>query len=330
MIGHLFTILIAQPIFNLLVFIYALIPGHNFGLAIIIFTIIVRLALWPLVKKQLHQTKMMRKLQPELKRIKKEAKGNRQKESMMTMELYKERGINPFGSIGVVIVQLPILIALYSGLRKVINDPHDLINFAYPALQHLPWMQELAQNIHRFDGSLFGIVDLTRAAAGGSGGLYLPALVIVLASAIVQYYQTKQLMPNDKDARSLKTILREAGSGKSADQGEVNAAVGRSTRYLLPVMIFLFTVNLASALSLYWFVGGLVAYIQQSIVLKEDTEEMEELADGNGKNGRKDVAAIPEAEVVETTTAAKETPKNSKPNKQTAKKRSTKKKKRRK
>src|SRR4051812_529831 len=116
MIGHLFTTLIAQPIFNLLVLIYAILPGHNFGLAIIIFTIIVRLLLWPLVKKQLHQTKMMRKLQPELKRIKKEAKGNRQKESMMTMELYKERGINPFGSIGVMLVQLPILIALYSGL----------------------------------------------------------------------------------------------------------------------------------------------------------------------------------------------------------------------
>jgi YidC/Oxa1 family membrane protein insertase len=306
MIGHLFTVLIAQPVFNLLVLIYAILPGHNFGVAIIIFTIIVRLLLWPLVKKQLHQTKLMRGLQPEIKRIKKEAKGDRQKESMMTMELYKERGINPFGSIGVMLVQLPILIALYSGLHKVISNPHDLISFAYPALQDLSWMKELAHNIHLFDASLFGVVDLSRAATSKEG-LYFPALVLVLGSAIVQYYQTKQLLPNDKDARSLKTILSEAGTGKSADQSEVNAAVGRSTRYILPVMIFFFTVNLASALSLYWFVGGLIAFVQQSIVLKEDTEEMEELAD---KSSKKDVSNIPEAEIV-TTTPPKTKKKNS-------------------
>jgi YidC/Oxa1 family membrane protein insertase len=331
MIGHLFTVLIAQPIFNLLVLIYAVIPGHNFGAAIIVFTIIVRLALWPLVKKQLHQTKMMRKLQPEIKRIKKEAKGNRQKESAMTMELYKERGINPFGSIGILIVQLPILIALYHGLRMVIDNPHQLVDFAYPALQHLPWLQQLSGNIHLFDGSLFGVVDLTRAATGGEG-FYFPAFLIVVASAAVQYFQTSQLMPTDKDARGLRTILKQAGEGKQADQAEVNAAVGRSTKFLLPVMIFLFTVNLASALSLYWFVGGLVAYIQQAIVLKEDTDEMEEMADGNGsKVSIRNVDDIPEAEVVESKSETQETLKKPKtPNKSSSKRRGTKKKKRRK
>jgi YidC/Oxa1 family membrane protein insertase len=82
----MFTTIIVQPIFNLLVLIYALIPGHNFGLAVILFTIIIRLLLWPLVKKQLHQTKVMRKLQPELKRVKKAASGNRQKEAALQME----------------------------------------------------------------------------------------------------------------------------------------------------------------------------------------------------------------------------------------------------
>ena len=97
----MFTTIITRPIFNLLVLIYALLPGHNFGLSIIIFTVVIRILLWPLVKKQLHQAKAMRKLQPELKRIKQATKGNRQKESMMLMELYKERGISPFGSIGI-------------------------------------------------------------------------------------------------------------------------------------------------------------------------------------------------------------------------------------
>ncbi len=83
----MFTTIVIQPIFNLLVLIYAILPGHNFGLAIIIFTVLVRLLMWPLVKKQLHQAKAMRELQPELKRIKQATKGDRQKESTMIMQL---------------------------------------------------------------------------------------------------------------------------------------------------------------------------------------------------------------------------------------------------
>jgi YidC/Oxa1 family membrane protein insertase len=289
----MFTTLIVQPIFNLLVLIYALLPGHNFGLAIILFTIVIRLLMWPLVKKQLHQAKAMRALQPEIKRIKKEAGGNRQKESVMLMELYKERGISPFGSIGILIPQFIILIGLYSGLIKVVHDTKQIVSFAYPSLQDLSWMQHLAADIHKFDNTLFGIVDLTRAAVG-NGGLYFPALVIVSASAVMQYYQSKQLMPNDKNARSLRQILKSAGEGKQADQTEVSAAVGRSTRYLLPGMVFLVTINLPAALGLYWLVGGIVAFIQQDRVLRQDETEMEAIADAPNK----DVSKIPEAEVV--------------------------------
>src|ERR1700759_3390013 len=124
MFANIFTTVIIQPIFNLLVIIYALIPGHNFGLAIIIFTIIVRLLMWPLVKKQIRQAKSMRELQPELKKIKVAAKGDKQKESAMTMELYKERGVNPFASLGIVIVQLPIIIGLYSSVKRIVEDPN--------------------------------------------------------------------------------------------------------------------------------------------------------------------------------------------------------------
>ncbi len=289
----MFDALIVQPIFNLLVLILALIPGHNFGLAIIIFTIIIRLLLWPLVKKQLHQAKLMRRIQPELKRISQEAKGDRQKQALLQMELYKERGINPFQSIGVVLLQLPILLGLFVGLQKVTKKPEELVNFAYAPLRDLPWIRQLADNIQSFDSTLFGLVDLHRAAIGG-GKIYIPALLIVVASAIIQYYQARQLTPNDKDARSLRAILKDAGNGKQADQTEINAAVSRFTLILLPAMVFIFTIGIASALSLYMLVGGLVAFIQQSVVLREDAEEMQEL----GKSTPRDTAAIPEAEVV--------------------------------
>jgi YidC/Oxa1 family membrane protein insertase len=304
----MFTTLIVQPIFNLLVLIYTYLPGHNFGLSIILFTIVIRMLLLPLLKKQLHQTKVMRKLAPEIKRIKAEAKGNKQKESTMTMELYKERGINPFSSIGVLIIQLPILIALYSGLRKVVTDPNQIIKFAYPGLQHTAWMKHLATNIHLFDRTLFGVVDLTRAAIGPHG-IYWPAMVLVIGSATIQYFQSKQLLPQTKESQSLRTILKQAGEGKQADQTEVSAAVGRSTRFLIPAMIFLFTVNLASALSLYWLIGGLVAFVQQSVILREDETEME----AETPIPARDLAAIPEAEVIETKTKSKPVTKKPKP-----------------
>ena len=293
----LFTTLIAQPIFNLLVFIYAILPGHNFGLAVIIFTLIIRLLLWPLLYKQLHQTKAMRKLQPELKRIKRETKGDKQKEMALTQALYKEHGVSLLGPIGIIIIQFPILIALYDGLRRVVSDPHQIISFAYPALQHLPWMQTLSHNIHLFDGTLFGLVDLTRSALG-SAGVYIPALIIALASAVVQYYQSKQLLVTDKNARSLRQILREASQGKEADQSEVSAAVGGITRYFIPFTVLLVTVRLASALGLYWLVGGIIAFIQQTIILREDVTELEALADS--PSVKKDAAKIPEGEVVVT------------------------------
>ncbi len=275
----MFTTLIVRPIFNLLILIYALLPGHNFGLAIILFTIIVRLLMWPLVKKQLHQAKAMRELQPEIKKVKAAAKGNRQKESAMLMELYKEREISPFGSIGLVLLQIPIFIGLYSSIHRIVLNPSSIITFSYSWVRHIAWIQHLSKDIHQFDATLFGVIDLTRAAINKGGGIYWPAMFIVAGSAIAQYFQSKQLLPDDKEKRSLRTILRDAGKGKQSDSSEVNAAVGRSTRYLLPGMIFLITVNIASALSLYWLTSGIVAYIQQSRVLGRDEKEMEVVAD---------------------------------------------------
>jgi YidC/Oxa1 family membrane protein insertase len=269
----MFQTLIVQPIFNLLVLIYALIPGHNFGLAIIIFTILVRLLMWPLVKKQLNHAKALRELQPELKKIKAATKGDRQNESRLTMELYKEKEINPFASLGIVLVQLPILIGLYIGLKKIIDHPQQILDFSYPALHHLGWMQELSKNIHLFDNTLFGVIDLTNKAIGP---LYWPAVLIAAASAIMQYLQSRQLMPQNKDSRGLRQILREAGSGKTADQQEVNAAVSKGTMLFIPVLVFLFALQLPAALPLYWLTSSTVAFWQQSRILKEDAEEADD------------------------------------------------------
>ena len=272
MVANIFTTIIVQPIFNLLVLIYAILPGHNFGLAIVIFTILIRLLLWPLVKKQLNHAKAMRELQPEIKKIKQAAKGDRQKESQLTMELYREREINPFTAIGIMIVQIPILIALYSGLNRVIKNPHQIISFSYSWVHHLAWMQTLSHNINRFDDTFLGFINLTKTTVG-SHGVYWAGIVIAALAAAAQFYQAKQLMPQTKESRSLRSILSEAGQGKSADQSEVNAAVGRSTMFLIPGMVFIFAIRFALALPLYWLASSAVAVVQQSRLLKDDAAE---------------------------------------------------------
>jgi len=316
MFASIFQILIVKPIFNLLVFIYAILPGHNFGLALIIFTIVVRMLMWPLVKKQLHQAKAMRKLQPEIKKIKAATKGNRQQESQMLMELYKEKEISPFGSIGTLIIQFIVLIGLYSGLRSVINNPEELVKNSYSFIANMSWIKELSANIHLFDPTLLGFINLSKSALTHGNGIYWPAMIIVIASAVTQYFSSKQLLPDQKESRGLRSILKDAGTGNKADQSEVNAAVGRTTRYFIPVMIFLFTVSIASALSLYWFVGGLIAFLQQGYILRKDEDEMEVIADKPATKVNKPDRTVVESEVT-TKTPTKTQPK--KPKKKSSK-----------
>lgn len=277
-IGSVFHVLIGQPIFNLLILILALLPFHNFGVAIIIFTILVRTAMYPLLRKQLHNAMAMRKLQPEMKKIKKAAAGNKQKESQLMMELYKERGVSPFSSIGIILVQLPILIALYSGITKIVKNPEAIITNAYSWVQNLPYIKELAANIDSFDETLTGFVNLAQPALGPKG-LYVPAMILVIGSVIVQFFQSKQLMLTSKEQRSLRQIFKDSAAGKEVDQSEIQAATGRFTLYFIPGIIFIVSVNLPSALSLYWLVGGLVALAQQTYILHKDSDEMVALVD---------------------------------------------------
>lgn len=274
----MFRTFVEQPIFNLLEIIYAFVPGHDLGIAIIIFTALIRLALWPLVRKQLHHSKAMRKLQPELKKIKKAAKGDRQKEARLQMELYKEHEIRPFATIGTLLIQIPIFIGLYQAVLKLINDPNTLQTFSYSWVRDLPWVQRIAEDTNNFQASFLGLVDLTEKGIQTGGGLYFGAIFLAFIASFVQYYQSKLMLSDQQDARKLSVILKEAAAGKESDQAEVTAAVSRGMLYFLPVITFLFAINVPSALSLYFLTSSAMGYLQQYLTMREDTEEMHQIA----------------------------------------------------
>lgn len=271
---NIFDLLIIQPIFNLLIGLYSIIPGGDFGVSLIIFTILVRFALYPLVRRQLHQTKMMRKLQPQLAKIKADNKGNKQLETTMMMDLYKQNGVNPFRSILILFIQLPIFIAIFQVVRIFTYDRDRIETFTYEFLKGLEPIQQIIASPENFNERLFGVVDLTQNALADYW-----ILVIALIAAVTQYYMSKQLMPHTENKKSFRQIMNEAAEGKQADQAEMNALIMSKMTKVFPFIMLFIMIGLPGALVLYYAVSNLVAVVQQRHVLNQDEEELEELAE---------------------------------------------------
>jgi YidC/Oxa1 family membrane protein insertase len=286
---NLFDVILTRPIFNLLAFIYTFVA--DFGVAIIILTIIVRMILWPLIKKQLHQTKVMRTIQPELKKIKKQANGNRMVESQLMMELYKEKGVKPMGSMLVLVIQIPVFLALFSVIRIYAGhlDPE---KFLYPFMQNFHIFANVSDLIAKnFTPHLFGIIDLAKTPSQ-----YAPALVLALLAAGFQFWQSKQVMPQQQNSRKLRDIFKDASDGKKADQSEMMAATTGKMIYFFPIMTFMVAIALPGAVVLYYAITSIVAVIQQGILLRRDDTELLQEANEKSKISRK--SSIKEAEIV--------------------------------
>lgn len=275
---NIFEILIVQPIFNLLILIYSLIPGGDFGISLVIFTIIVRFALFPLVKRQLHQTQVMKKLQPELTKIKAKSKGNKQLESMQMLELYKKNGVNPFRSIGILFIQLPIFIALYQVIQIFTLNRDQIAKFTYNILESLTPVRNLIDNPGQFNERLLGIIDLTKTAITSSGVSYA-LVVLAIIAAVTQYIMSKQTMPQAEGKKRLREVMAEAADGKPANQSEMNTIVMGKMIKILPFFMFFIMLSVPGALALYYAVSNIVAVAQQSYLLRQDTEELEEIAE---------------------------------------------------
>ena len=322
-------LIIVRPITNILFLIYNLVG--DFGLAIILFVIIVKLCMWPLVKRQLHQTKLMRKLQPELAQIKKNCKGNRQLESLQTMDLYKKYNVKPFRSLLSLVIQLPMFIAIFGAIRVMVTLPTDQSNLdlraysfvkqdgsrikevinlqskyleeksAYDAAKNDDSKSEEEKNAltlptYEFHPSLFGIVNLESNPGFTSWSAGLALLLAVLA-CFVQYLTSKQLRPSGKTkGKGFRQLMKEAGEGKEIDQAEINDMTSAQMGTMMPIMLLLIMINLPGALILYYFLSNVITFIQQKIVLDKAEKEMEISAD---KAVLKELKNIQEAEVIE-------------------------------
>ena len=314
--------IIVRPIVNILFVIFNLV--HDFGLAIILFTILVKLLMWPLTKRQLNQTKLMRKLQPELTQIKKNCKGNKQLESLQTMDLYKRYNVKPFASIVTLLIQLPIFIAIFSAIRVIAtplpqdnlsNRAYSIVAYEGSEISELEKKQEvyLADLVNQeipkeekteydFHPQLFGVIDLTVKASDVMMGKFslsaLFILVCAVLASVVQYFATKQQMPSGKSEKKKKfrDLLKEAKDGKEIDDSDISGMATGQMSAMMPIMMFFIMFNLNGALAFYYFLSNILTVIIQKIVLKKTAQEIDDMTD---KAVLKELKNIQEAQVVE-------------------------------
>jgi len=220
----------------------------------------------------------MRKMQPELVKIKKQYAKNPQMRNLAMVELYKKHNVSAFGSIGVMIIQLPILIAMYRVVQIFVSSRADLGKYVYDFMKNLPVANNLVNNPDQFNQNFLGIIDLTQHAIS-KNGIVVGLVILAAVAAYLQYLTSKQLSPQSDSNRKLRDILAEAGDGKEADQAEVNAIMTRKMMKFMPVMMFFVIVYLPAALALYLTTASAVGYLQNYIIFKQDSKEMQEIAD---------------------------------------------------
>ena len=216
-------------------------------------------------------------MQPELAKINKQYAKNPQMRNLAMMELYKKHNISVFGPIGILLIQFPILIAMYRVVQIFASNRADLSKYVYGAVKNLPVANNLVNNPDQFNQNFLGIFDLTQHAIS-KNGVVIGLLVLAVLAAVLQYLTAKQLSPNSDSKRRLRDILSEAGSGKEADQSEVNAVVSRKMMKFMPVMVFLIIIYLPGALAMYMTTANAVGYLQNLIILRKDSSEMEDIA----------------------------------------------------
>ena len=234
MISALFHAVIYDPLYNGLVFLVGIIPTHDMGLAVIGLTIVVRIIIYPLSRRAIEAQLAMKKVAPEVEAIKKKFKKNSPEQSAAIFSLYKERGIHPFASFGLVLIQFPVLIALYWVFYKS-GFPHVDMALLYPFV-HAP----TAINME-----FLGLIDMAARS--------IPLAVL---AAVTQFLYTRLSMgPREKvpDATPVEASL----SGDMAKSFDLQA------RYVLPLMIGVIGYTIASAAPLYWATSNTFMILQE-------------------------------------------------------------------
>jgi YidC/Oxa1 family membrane protein insertase len=235
MFSYLYNTFIFDPLYNGLIYLFDVIPWIDAGIAVIIFTIIVRLILFPLSKKSIVTQVRMKEIEPELNKLK-QNEPDKQKQALAVMALYKQKGVNPFSSFFFLFLQLPIIYTLYSifissGLPEIKTEL--LYGFVSSPVINM---------------SFLGLIDVGQKS-----------IILSLVAAAAQFFQLHY------------SIASKPTPGQTPSNGKPSAmdaaqSMTRSMKYIFPVIIFLISYKISAIVSIYWAVSSLFTLGQELVV----------------------------------------------------------------
>lgn len=231
----LYNEILHKPLLNALIFLYNTIAIEDLGLAIILLTVLIRIILYPLFQKGIRHQAAMQRLQPKIKKLQDDYKNNKEKQVAAMMALYREHKVNPLSGIFIMILQLPILIALYRIFIGIFEPSSldDLYSFVTRPTE--------------LRDSFLGLINLGK-----------PSILIVGLAALAQYFQAKLALPPG-----------------SAQGGQTQAEkMGRQMVFIGPIITIVIFFNFPAAVALYWAATSGFSIIQQIFVNKHIKNEV--------------------------------------------------------
>ena len=238
-----FTTLVYQPLFNLLFWFVAVLPGESLGLGIIALTIVVRILLLPASAAAVKSQREMAALQPKIDEIRSKHAAKPEEMNQKLLAVYQEHKVNPFGSCLPLLIQLPILWVLYQVFWGGIHATN------FDLLYHFVPRPEALQT------TLVGI-DLAK-----------PSLVLAVIAGALQFLQTWQLLKRTQQTKD-RTKLPASEKKATPEASKLAQSTSNQTMYLMPLFTVFISATLPSALAVYWAVTTAFSILQQWYLIR--------------------------------------------------------------
>lgn len=230
-----YNLILYQPLLNALILLYQYLPGKDFGIAIILLTICIRILLYPLIVKSLRSQKILAELQPKILEIQTKYKEDKEKQVKEIIGLYQKEKINPLAGFFSFLIQLPILVALYRVFWKGLR------------LEEMANLYSFVPRPEIIDPTFLGIINLGR-----------PSLVLAVLAGLSQFFQAKM---------STSRFIFNKGEQRGV-MAQFSKMIQKQNLYFFPIFTILILLKLPSALALYWIVTGLFSISQQYLIFK--------------------------------------------------------------
>jgi YidC/Oxa1 family membrane protein insertase len=227
----IFNTILYQPLLNILVLLYLYLPGHDFGIAVIVLTLLIKIILYPLGVQAIKSQKVLSEIQPKIREVQQKYKEDREKQTKAIMEIYQKAKINPLSGCLPLLIQLPILIALFRLFWKGFSP--EQMNFLYSFVPHPG----------QINPYFLGMINLAA-----------PSKILAFLTGTLQFFQTKMTLPKEKITKK--------------EKADFSQMFQKQMLYFLPIFTVLILWQLPSAISLYWIVSTLFSIGQQYLIFK--------------------------------------------------------------